>query len=391
MERPAGAIHRSGHGWHGAHPPPAHGRLWARSVMKDGWVVRYCAGAMTTGTGGVADEVQVAEPPPAERIGPPTTGPAGTRLTGRLRQVWTLGCVAFVAQGAGLLLWSRHLWSRFDLTSDFGTFSQAWQQIGTGHLNPRETTFAYNYPHYGYPFWQSHFETPDVAAGPVPCPGSSTFGLLIVQDLALAGTAWPGSASVSSFWSVSGRPDQGRTLIGLGLLFALWSPRGPTGRRPSTSTSSPSRRSSWCCAPRRVERAAPGLVVGRGVLLCGDVAASYLLGLGIAAVLSGRATRRMDGCCRRWESRGSSGDRHRLGQGLEPCGNYGYLAHVNSSSGLGATFGRRVGIPGHPSGVISVLHSRWTSSTSSWRAPEPSGPFRPWASAWESWSSFPMR
>ena len=73
--------------------------------------------------------------------------PGVTPLTGRLRLVWTIGCAAFAMQLVGLLTWSWHLWSRFDLTADFGTFSQAWQQIVNGHCDPHESTFAFNYPH----------------------------------------------------------------------------------------------------------------------------------------------------------------------------------------------------------------------------------------------------
>lgn len=97
------------------------------------------------------------------------------------------------------------------------------------------------------------------------------------------------------------------------------------------------------------------------VLLCGDVAASYLIGLGMAAVLSGKCTRRMG-----WMLIGSGfvwilfiiaiGS----GKGSSLAGNYGYLAHVSNSSGLGATAAVVSGILRHPSAVISVLHSRWS-------------------------------
>ena len=329
--------------------------------MKDGLAVRYCAGAMTTGTGGVADEVQVVEPPPAEMITPPTPEPPGTRLTGRLRQVWTLGCVAFVAQGAGLLLWSWHLWSRFDLTSDFGTFSQAWQQIGTGHLNPRETTFAYNYPHYGYPFWQSHFEIVMWPLGLLHVLWSSTFVLLIVQDMVLAGIGLAGLRFglelLERQWPTSIRR---RTLIGLWLLFVLlaspwvyWTASFDFHLQPiavlflvlcARDLWNGRRRAWWWAA---------------AVLACGDVAASYLVGLGIAAVLSGRVTRRhgcyLIGLGVSWVvfvvAIGS-------GKGSSLAGNYGYLAHATTGTGVGATFVVLWGIAHHPTGVIDVLRDR---------------------------------
>lgn len=69
-----------------------------------------------------------------------------------LTLVWRVAAAVFGLQFVALLAWSWHLWTRFDLSSDMATFSQAWQQIGTGHLSPYETTFPWYYPHYGYPF-----------------------------------------------------------------------------------------------------------------------------------------------------------------------------------------------------------------------------------------------
>ena len=330
-------------------------------MTRDGPAVRYCAWAMTTGDGGVADEVEVVEPPSADGAVQPDFEPAGTRLTGRLRQVWTLGCIAFAAQGAGLLLWSWHLWSRFDLTSDFGTFSQAWQQIGTGHLNPRETTFAYNYPHYGYPFWQSHFEIVMWPFGLLHILWSSTFVLLIVQDVVLAGIGLAGLRFglelLERQWPTAIRR---RTLIGMWLLFVLlaspwvyWTASFDFHLQPiailflvlcGRDLWNGRRRAWWWAA---------------AVLACGDVAASYLIGLGIAAVLSGRATRRhglyLIGLGVFWVvfivAIGS-------GKGSSLAGNYGYLAHVTTGTGVGATFAVLWGIAHHPTGVVDVLRDR---------------------------------
>ena len=89
-------------------------------------------------------------------------------------------------------MWSGHLWSRFDETSDMGTFSQAWSQIATGHLNPYETTFPYNYPHYGYPFYQSHLELMMWPLAILYFVWPHAIDLLVVQDLAIAGAGLVG-------------------------------------------------------------------------------------------------------------------------------------------------------------------------------------------------------
>jgi len=328
-----------------------------------------------TATGDSSAEDAPAAGAPLLPVGPPgpTTpepGPAGvetdgrppdTRLTGRLRLVWSIGVVAFAAQAVGLLVWSDHLWSRYDLTSDFGTFSQAWQQIGTGHLDPRETTFAYNYPHYGYPFWQSHFELVMWPLGLLHLLWSSTFVLLIVQDLALAGIGMAGLRFglelLERQWPTA-LPH--RTVVGAGFLLVLlispwvyWTASFDFHLQPiaillvvlcARDLWNGRRRAWWFAA---------------AVLACGDVAASYLVGLGIAAVLSGRPTRHhglvLIGVGVAWVgfvvAIGS-------GKGSSLAGNYGYLAHVTSGTGLGATFAVVWGIAHHPTGVVDVLRSR---------------------------------
>lgn len=140
----------------------------------------------------------------------------------RYRQLWRAGLAAFALQAATLIAWSRHLWSGFDLTNDFATFSQAWNQIGTGHLNPYESTFAYDYPHYGYAFWQSHFELMMWPLALLRTLDGSTFSLLVVQDLALAGFGLVafrlGLELLQSHW---GPGFAGGPVVALGLLVTL--------------------------------------------------------------------------------------------------------------------------------------------------------------------------
>jgi hypothetical protein len=279
------------------------------------------------------------------------------------RQLWLAGCAAFALQAAMLVAWSRHLWIRFDLTQDFATFSQAWNQIGTGHLNPYESTFAYYYPHYGYAFWQSHLELIMWPLALLRALGANSFSLLVVQDLALAGFGLVafrlGLELLQRHW---GPGVAGGSIVAIGLLVALlvtpwtyWAASFDFHFQPiaafflvlcARDVWNGRRRSWWWVV---------------AVLLCGDVAASYLIGLGMAAVLSGKSTRRMG-----WKLIASGfvwilfvvaiGS----GKGSSLAGNYGYLAHAGNSSGLGATAAVVFGILRHPFGVISVLHSRWS-------------------------------
>ena len=86
-----------------------------------------------------------------------------------------------------LLQHSWYLWDHFDLTADFGQYSQAWQQIATGHLNPYDTTYAWYYPHYGYPFYQADLELIMWPLALLYWVWPHAIDLLIVQDAALAG------------------------------------------------------------------------------------------------------------------------------------------------------------------------------------------------------------
>jgi hypothetical protein len=284
-----------------------------------------------------------------------------TRLTGRLRLIWSVGCVVFGLQFLGLVIWSWHLWTRYDLTSDFGTFSQAWQQIGTGHLDPRLTTFAYYYPHYGYPFWQSHLELLMWPLALLHVVSPSTFTLLVLQDLVLAGIGLValrfGLELVERQWPRRLGP---RTPVGIWLLIVLlaspwiyWAATFDWHFQPiavffvllcARDIWTGRRRAWWWAAV---------------VLLCGDVAASYLIGLGIAAVLSGQPTRKrglvLVGLGVFWVIFvGAIGS----GKGSNLGLSYGYLANVTNATGLGGMFTVLWGIAHHPTNVVDVLRSR---------------------------------
>ena len=147
-----------------------------------------CASVATSlaGTTGDTD----ADRPEGEEttLAPSSSGPAaGTVLTGPLRVAWYVGLGVFLVQFILLVVHSAYLWDHFDLTADFGQYSQAWQQIATGHLNPYDTTYAWNYPHYGYPFYQGDLELIMWPLSLLYWVSHSAFDLLLVQDAALAG------------------------------------------------------------------------------------------------------------------------------------------------------------------------------------------------------------
>ena len=297
---------------------------------------------------------------PGRRSGRPTRGGLFTRDAGPHPSLRTIGAAAFLLQLAVLIAWSAHLWQRYSLTSDFATFSQAWDQIGTGHLNPYETTFAYFYPHWGYPFWQSHFELLMWPLALLRTVGLSAFSLLVVQDLALAGFGFSlfrlGLDHLEEHWT----ERRGATVVGTGLLVALlvcpwtyWTASFDFHFQPIAACFTAMAAVDLWKGRRR------GWVWIAVVLLCGDVAASYVIGLGLAALIGGRTRWRMGGALVAvgvvWIlvviALGS-------GKGSSLAGNYGYLAHVANGTGVAGTLAVAFGVLVHPTDVAHVLRTR---------------------------------
>jgi hypothetical protein len=219
---------------------------------------------------------------------------AGTVLTGPMRIAWYVGLAVFVVQFILLVIHSAYLWDHFDLTADFGQYSQAWQQIATGHLNPYDTTYAWNYPHYGYPFYQGDLELIMWPLSLLYWVWHSAFDLLLVQDAALAG-----AGLVAYRWVLehleNHAPDRRFALIVGGSVLAVlvlqpwtyWAGSYDYHSEPlATFFLVLAGRDLWSGRRR-------GWIWIGCVLLCGNVATSYVAALGVAALISGRRRWRM--------------------------------------------------------------------------------------------------
>lgn len=224
----------------------------------------------------------------------PSRPAAGTVLTGPLCVAWYVGVAVFAVQFVLLVLHSVYLWDHFDLTADFGQYSQAWQQIATGHLNPYDTTYAWNYPHYGYPFYQADLELIMWPLSLLYWVNHSAFDLLLVQDAALAG-----AGLVAYRWVLehleNHAPDRRFSLIVGGSVLAVlvlqpwtyWAASYDYHSEPlATFFLVLAGRDLWSGRRR-------GWIWIGFVLLCGNVATSYVAALGVAALISGRHRWRM--------------------------------------------------------------------------------------------------
>ena len=298
-----------------------------------------------------------------------------------LRWLAWVGLGAGALQAVVLIVLSAHLYSHFDLTLDFAVENQAWSRIAHGDLSPYMTINPHNYPHYGYPFWQDHLELITWPLALLALVFPSSFTLLVVQDLALAGCtvvvvlfvrdvlvaspaaggpgpgpahgrpsrwerAWDrgwvpalglGAVAIALvnpwiYWSASFdfHLEAVATLFALLVARDLWN-----GRRL---------RSLWWVA---------------ALLLCGDVAGTYLVGIGIFALLTvNRRDLRVPGISLVAGGLLASLAISAVGGsvGTLVAYNYAYLAHVTpgTAAGTGAIIAGIVTHPGTP------LHMVWS-------------------------------
>lgn len=207
---------------------------------------------------------------------PPATGHVPA-VSGGLQRVRRIGYLVLGLQLAGFLVWSAIIDSRFALTADAVLDPQAWFQIAHGHLNPHD---------YGFPSaWRDHSE---FLLWPMALlywlwPHSVT--LLWVQDLCLVG-----AEAVAFTWlcEIAGRCRRGRDaawLAGAGLVLLAanpwmwWTVAWDFHMQPVSILFTVL--IAWDLANER-RRA---WIWVAPLLACGDVAASYLVGLGLGAVL----------------------------------------------------------------------------------------------------------
>lgn len=270
------------------------------------------------------------------------------------------GGTALALQTVVLGAISTVLYQRFTESIDFGVFAQAWTEIGHGNLDPTNTL-------QGLPYVRDHFELlmwPVALLEPVV---RSPLVLLYLQALAIGGCGmvvhWWTVSLLESRAATAGRPTGGEaTVIAtvvLGLLlvdplayevaaldfhfealaacfallgaFALW-----RGRRWQGA--------SWL-----------GLC-----LLCGDVAALLVVGVGVSAVLASRSTRRTGAYVvlagLGWLALVTA---LHANQGSQTTTGYAYLAgrQVLPAGMAGAT-ALLGGLAGHPGRALSLLWSR---------------------------------
>jgi len=267
-----------------------------------------------------------------------------------LRRVRRIGYTMLGLQFAGFLVWSTILYQRYALTWDFATYNQPWFLIAHGDLSPYSTVSR-------LPFWQNDAEFMPWVLAPLYWIGRSDVLLPWLQDVSIAG-----AEAIAFTWlcELAKRHCNERDaawLAGFGLLLLVTNPW------------------LWWTVSFDVHEEALVIFftaylawdVSRGkrrawvwvlpVLLGGAPSATYVIGIGIGAVLARRRIRGMGAAI------AAVGVVYSLllvathaDAGVPLARHYGYLA--TGAAIVPAGFGLSdlvKGIASHPFGIIATL------------------------------------
>jgi hypothetical protein len=250
-----------------------------------------------------------------------------------------------------MLVAGTRLYTRWDVTNDFALYSQAFYLIAHGHLNPYSTVDQ-------LPFWRNHFELIMWPMSLVYWIHSSPVDLKWLQELAAVA-----SEAVAFRWVLDALGRHRRSIpaapVALGFVIVLLV-------NPNFY------QADWfdfhfqAFATLFLVLAARDLYNGRSkraliwaaiMLLTGDVAATYAIGLGVAALVCSRETRRAGAVLvvggALWLVLISSLHAN-VGSDLQA--GLGYLAAGSSVT----IFSIVAGLFVHPGRWFLILHQRWT-------------------------------
>ena len=198
-----------------------------------------------------------------------------------LRRIRRIGYAVLGLKLAAFGFWSALLYHHFALTPDFAQYQQAWYLIAHGDLNPYDTVG-------NFPFWQNHAEFIMWPLAPLYWVFPSGLFLLWLQDACVVGAELVAFRWLCEIAQRQRRGGDARWLAGAGLVLLAVNPW------------------SWwavsfdfhaeCLAVLFTALLARDLVAGRRrawvwlvlLLACGDVAGTYVFGLGLGAAIAVR-------------------------------------------------------------------------------------------------------
>jgi hypothetical protein len=280
-----------------------------------------------------------------------------------LRRVRRAGYLAVGIQLLGFVVWSQLLWRRFALTVDFAEYENAWFLIAHGHLDPMNSVG-------NGAFWQNHAEFIMWPLAGLYWVWPHQVTLLWIQD---AGVALAEAVAFTWLCEIAGNrlpaADAARLSVA-GLLLLLLNPWTWWSVSFDFHTES-------LYAPLLV-LLARDLMNGKKrawvwvvmLVICGDVADTYLAGLGVTMLLLARG-RRLQGAALVGAAVTATGFITLIHGNLGSSGalhSYAYLAGSGTASLT--TTGLAKGLLTHPQNVLRAL---WEKRTDIWASLAPAG------------------
>jgi hypothetical protein len=269
-----------------------------------------------------------------------------------LRTVRRVGYVVLGVKLAAFAVWSTVLYRRFSLTPDFAQYQQAWYLIAHGHLNPYDTVG-------NFAFWQNHAEFIMWPLALLYWVFPHGVLLLWLQDAGVVGAELVAFCWLCDIAGRNSRRWDARWIAGAGLVLLAVNPW------------------SWwsvsfdfhaeCLAVLFIALLARDVSRGRRrawgwvilLLACGDVAGTYIFGLGVGLLIARPGARRrgallafagIGGVLFISAIHGNLGSGH----GLQA---YDYLAAPGHTGSL-SLFGLIRGLVSHPVAVLAKLWSK---------------------------------
>jgi hypothetical protein len=285
-----------------------------------------------------------------------------------LRRIRRIGYLVLGLKFVGFACWSTVLYQHFALTPDFAQYQQAWYLIAHGNLNPYDTVGNFT-------FWQNHAEFIMWPLALLYWVFPHGVLLLWLQDAGVVG-----AELVAFCWlcqiAQRRRPDgDARWLAAAGLVLLAVNPWSWWAVSFDFHAES--------LAVLFTALAARGVANGRGrpwlwvvpLLACGDVAGTYLVGIGLGFMAAGRGARTRGAlmACLGVAAvlflsaiHGNEGSGH----GLQA---YDYLVAPGHAGSLSLT-GLLLGLATHPGAVLAKL---WSKRINLWANLAPSGVLSP--------------
>jgi Predicted membrane protein (DUF2079) len=280
----------------------------------------------------------------------------------RLAQVRRVGLAILAVQLIAFFLWSTVLYRRFALTFDYAVFDQAWWEIAHGKLDP--VTLE------GFPYWRDHGDLMAWLLAPLYWLFPSGIALLLLQDMCVV----VAEATAFLWLCDSAARDRDGTdgawlaATGLVLLVAnpwIWWAISFDFHIEAVALLfvtlvirdlAYARRRAWIWVIP--------------LILCGDVAGTYLVGAGLGGMLANRQARRSGAlmACLGLSAVGFITLVHaNIGSGLSA---YAYLAAAAPGSAPLGLAALARGVASHP---IEVLRTLWSKHADVLASLSPSG------------------